>query len=861
MLDQPVNKSAFSEHNEGSGTLLEESRCKLGLALAGGGFRASLFHLGVLRRMAEMDLLRFVEVLSTVSGGSIIGALYTLELKVALENAPGGTLSREDYLKIMERVEVRLRRAIQKNLRTWLLLNPLGILRIVVTHRTLGQRMARLYERYLYQDVVRRIRKQAGPAQQPSSGGLRQVLRMHTAFRPGRLPLKEMRIVPAAGMPRGIEAYNREAVENGRSASTRLVLNATSLNSGARFWFSSSEIGDWYLGHVRHSEIRNLLERKALLQQDLDSLSALLSEPEEKLQEHLNRWLDRPPGHPITCSLRSVSLVLWWRGHDNALPEKWKTGSLFEARDTFQKVDMGWLRLAKNPAWYLQQGLHRDPPVKGGFKREEHLKRFWSAFDQIDHDRAAELQAQAGSEEEVTEFVLELYWLRSAEYVSEGIGRDWERLSVGDAVGASACFPPVFPPFVMMGIYDDLHVARLALTDGGVFDNLGITALRDEGCNYIIASDTSGLFKEEPTAPVGRLGLGLRVTEILNEFLGVTQRELLQEDRRVSRDHESRISSARRLLSELKDCRTDDQQVRDFKERIEESVELLSQNLDALVKLKGLVYFHIKSPLLEPPGGAPPEWCKRVDPMLIAGLRTDLDCFGDVEIAALVNHGYETADRYIRRYLEGSPYQSTNPYWGRPDGPAVKVEIGSRRLEKVLRTGRKRFFRALSLNAISSWTATVVVLAAVIYGLWGVRASVSDLIRSAGEWLAEFFSTASYGLTQKNAPLGLIVLVILGIAVGVAVFAAIRKKLVSRSPRWQSVFRSLLTAAKWARGLSGNLSWILNLPVVLALISMLGAAFSLLFFSLPFLKKTRLKGLPRRKSWWNENTGDWGKGG
>ena len=48
---------------------------KVGLALSGGGFRASLFHIGVLARLAELDLLRSVEVLSCVSGGSsIIGA-------------------------------------------------------------------------------------------------------------------------------------------------------------------------------------------------------------------------------------------------------------------------------------------------------------------------------------------------------------------------------------------------------------------------------------------------------------------------------------------------------------------------------------------------------------------------------------------------------------------------------------------------------------------------------------------------------------------------------------------------------------------------------------------------------------------
>src|SRR5690606_22230482 len=60
-------------------------RVKLGLALAGGGFRASLFHVGVLRRLAELDLLRRVEVLSTVSGGSIVGALYVLHLKAAMQ--------------------------------------------------------------------------------------------------------------------------------------------------------------------------------------------------------------------------------------------------------------------------------------------------------------------------------------------------------------------------------------------------------------------------------------------------------------------------------------------------------------------------------------------------------------------------------------------------------------------------------------------------------------------------------------------------------------------------------------------------------------------------------------------------------
>jgi predicted acylesterase/phospholipase RssA len=50
----------------------------------GGGFRASLFHIGVLAKLAELDALRHVEVLSCVSGGSIIGAHYYLELRKLL---------------------------------------------------------------------------------------------------------------------------------------------------------------------------------------------------------------------------------------------------------------------------------------------------------------------------------------------------------------------------------------------------------------------------------------------------------------------------------------------------------------------------------------------------------------------------------------------------------------------------------------------------------------------------------------------------------------------------------------------------------------------------------------------------------
>ncbi|NIG56708.1 patatin-like phospholipase family protein [Chitinophaga sp. Cy-1792] len=51
---------------------------KLGLSLSGGGYRAAAFHLGTLKKLDEMQILNRVEVLSTISGGSITGAAWCL---------------------------------------------------------------------------------------------------------------------------------------------------------------------------------------------------------------------------------------------------------------------------------------------------------------------------------------------------------------------------------------------------------------------------------------------------------------------------------------------------------------------------------------------------------------------------------------------------------------------------------------------------------------------------------------------------------------------------------------------------------------------------------------------------------------
>ena len=51
---------------------------RIGVALSGGGIRAALFHLGVLRRVAELGWLPRIDAISGVSGGSILAAFAAL---------------------------------------------------------------------------------------------------------------------------------------------------------------------------------------------------------------------------------------------------------------------------------------------------------------------------------------------------------------------------------------------------------------------------------------------------------------------------------------------------------------------------------------------------------------------------------------------------------------------------------------------------------------------------------------------------------------------------------------------------------------------------------------------------------------
>lgn len=127
---------------------------KIGLALSGGGFRASLYHLGVLARLAELDVLRQVEVVSCVSGGAIVGAHYYLKVRHLLQTKSEDEITRDDYIILVRDMIEEFVAGVQENVRMSVPLNPFKTLQMLWRKdysRT--TRAGELYEKYLYSRV------------------------------------------------------------------------------------------------------------------------------------------------------------------------------------------------------------------------------------------------------------------------------------------------------------------------------------------------------------------------------------------------------------------------------------------------------------------------------------------------------------------------------------------------------------------------------------------------------------------------------------------------------------------------------------------------------------------------------------
>jgi NTE family protein len=203
----------------------ETAERKIGLALSGGGSRAIAFHLGCLRALNHLGLLDRISVLSTVSGGSVIGAYFMAH--------------QGDFSSFDARIREVLARGLAKPM-VRRLLSPLGI-KITTAFITIGllAMCAALFK--LLATIA----------------GLIAPSRLSNKFErlEFRSPLHRF-----ASRTTLLEATLDDLLFEGASLSTlpaqpHLVINATELRTGSAFRFGTLESGSWRWGRLHRNDI------------------------------------------------------------------------------------------------------------------------------------------------------------------------------------------------------------------------------------------------------------------------------------------------------------------------------------------------------------------------------------------------------------------------------------------------------------------------------------------------------------------------------------------------------------------------------------------------------------------------------
>ena len=141
---------------EETNALPRPETCSIALALSGGGFRATLFHLGVIRFMYENQLLRQVTHICSVSGGSILAAHLALNWENYLDDKDSRFGETVDHLIDFIRSDVR-----GTIIRRWLFSWLAWPLRILPRYRhrlgaLLGVEYARLFDGKKMSDLQRK---------------------------------------------------------------------------------------------------------------------------------------------------------------------------------------------------------------------------------------------------------------------------------------------------------------------------------------------------------------------------------------------------------------------------------------------------------------------------------------------------------------------------------------------------------------------------------------------------------------------------------------------------------------------------------------------------------------------------------
>jgi predicted acylesterase/phospholipase RssA len=165
-------------------------------------------------------------VISTVSGGSIVGALYYLRVKDLLEAVADEEIGDDDYVRIIERIERELLEAVEQHVRALTFASLRKTFRMHRADYSRSDRLGELYDELFYR-----------PAWNDPIFGERPS--------PPRSAPIEMRELCAA--PAGLSgSFDPTADANARRKAPVpiLLLNAASLNSGHNWRFEAVGMGE-----------------------------------------------------------------------------------------------------------------------------------------------------------------------------------------------------------------------------------------------------------------------------------------------------------------------------------------------------------------------------------------------------------------------------------------------------------------------------------------------------------------------------------------------------------------------------------------------------------------------------------------
>jgi len=207
---------------------MKMSEPKIGVALSGGGSRAMAFHLGCLRALHQLGILGRVQILSTVSGGSVIGGLYAAsddDSFPAFEARARAALARGLAGPTIRTAVLTLEGA--KALLCFVLVGTVNLLFVALTW-------------------VLRMGSRLFPV------GARPRWRMENWHLPFRRFASRTTI-----FRRAIDdvLFKGKRLRDLHGRKPLLIVNAAELRTGSAFYFTANESGSWRLGRLARPDI------------------------------------------------------------------------------------------------------------------------------------------------------------------------------------------------------------------------------------------------------------------------------------------------------------------------------------------------------------------------------------------------------------------------------------------------------------------------------------------------------------------------------------------------------------------------------------------------------------------------------